>query len=326
MAYGTLGGLLAGQANSNFRDSDATAEVLEFGGNIGDAGVIRIPQLRYTFPGWWDGSLSVSAEVPETDIATPAGLLGSDAGNTGTINTSCTVVALGSPANCTSTLLSSGGLPTNVAKATAPNFVANYYIPRPWGHLDFSGVFRPALTVDDGKYFSRTFIGFGGQFGMDVKPGWFGWNKDDITLSIAGGNAIGRYMVGQSNFALATNYGAPGGYGSFGGPTSAAAAAAIIFKPTTEFGGEVGYQHWWLPDLRSNVSLGLNYHDIPKQLIGAAQAGVLNKELMTSHANVIWNPVSFVEAGFEYMWGKRRVVSNLRGTENVLTNRLRFFF
>ena len=70
-AYGTLGGLLAGQATSNFSDPDANGETLDFGGNVGEPGHVRIPQIRYTMPAWWGASFSVSAETPETIIATP---------------------------------------------------------------------------------------------------------------------------------------------------------------------------------------------------------------------------------------------------------------
>src|SRR5215207_3116571 len=83
-AYGTLGGLLFGQANSNFNDPDASAETLDFGGNYGDPGFTRIAQVRYTMPlAPWGflGALSVSAEAPETDIWTSGqGIIGSDAG------------------------------------------------------------------------------------------------------------------------------------------------------------------------------------------------------------------------------------------------------
>ncbi|HYM74068.1 MAG TPA: DcaP family trimeric outer membrane transporter, partial [Stellaceae bacterium] len=72
-AYGTLGGLLAGQATSNFSDPDANSETLDFGSDVGAPGVVRVPQVRYTMPAWWGGSFSVSAETPETDVATPAG-------------------------------------------------------------------------------------------------------------------------------------------------------------------------------------------------------------------------------------------------------------
>jgi hypothetical protein len=38
-AYATLGGLLAGQATSNFSDPDANSETIDFGGNAGDRGM-----------------------------------------------------------------------------------------------------------------------------------------------------------------------------------------------------------------------------------------------------------------------------------------------
>jgi hypothetical protein len=304
--------------------------VVEFGGNIGGAGRTRVPQVRYTIQ-TWAGSFSVSAEAPSTDIGTPAGVVGSDAGVTATVTTSCPAGApasLSTPtaSTCTSTLLTSGELPTNITKSTAPDLTAAYYVPQPWGHFDISAVLRPGLDVTDGQYFARHYIGFGGHIGLDIKPGWFGWVKDDITFDVTGGSALGSYLNSSTNFALATNYGATDKYGSFNGPTTAAAAAAIIFEPTTEFGTEIGYQHWWFDNLRSTFSGGLLHHDIPVDLVGATQAGSMNKELITSHANLIWNPVSFVDIGFEYMWGSRRVVNNQSGTENVLINRYRVQF
>ena len=327
-AYATLGGLLAGQANSNFRDSDAEAEVVEFGGNTGGAGHTRVPQLRYTAEAGW-GEVSVSAEAPTTDLGTPAGVVGADAGSTSTITTSCpTTASISTPSasTCTSTLLTSGQLPTNIAKSTAPDLTTAYYVPQSWGHFDISAVLRPGLDVTDGRYIAKSYVGFGGHIGLDVKPRWFGWTKDDITLDVTGGSALGSYLNSSTNFALATNYGAAGKYGSFNGPTTAAAAALVSVEPTTEFGTEMGYQHWWLDNLRSNISGGILHHDIPVNLVGATQAASMNKELMTAHANVIWNPVSFVDVGFEYMWGKRRVVNNQTGTENVLINKYIFRF
>src|SRR5207245_3592164 len=81
-AYGTLGGFLAGQANSNFADPDANPETLDFGGPVGQAGVVRIPQVRYTYAGPWGSAWSVSLETPDTDLATPVGLVEQDS-NTG---------------------------------------------------------------------------------------------------------------------------------------------------------------------------------------------------------------------------------------------------
>ena len=80
-AYGTLGGFLAGQANSNFSDADANPETLDFGGDVGQAGVVRIPQVRYTYAGPYGSAWSASLETPQTDIITPGGKITTDSGN-----------------------------------------------------------------------------------------------------------------------------------------------------------------------------------------------------------------------------------------------------
>ena len=330
-AYGTLGGLLAGQATSNFSDPDANGETLDFGGNVGEPGHVRIPQIRYTMPAWWGASFSVSAEQPETIIATPAGVEANDAGVIPTATTTCSVPAA-TPATviCSTSLLTIGQLPLNVAKTTAPDFTAAWYLPQPWGHIDISGVLRPGIDVTDGHFFDHQFIGYGGHLGIDFKPGWMGWAKDDFILQFEAGDTIGPFVNSSTNFDLATNYGTTGGYGGFGttgAAAGAAGAAAVIFKPTQEMGGELGYQHWWLDNLRSNINAGFNAHyGIPIKLVGAAQAAAINKELMTAHANLIWNPVSFIDIGLEYMWGQRTVLNNTTGTENVLISKFAFRF
>jgi hypothetical protein len=336
IAYGTLGGLLAGQSSSNFADADSFAEVLEFGGNVGEAGRTRVPQVRYTIPAWWDSSFSVSAEAAATFLATPAGLEASDAGVTPALTTSCPAAAsTTTPAvlTCSTTLLVSGSTPLNPAKTTAPDLTAAWYVPQPWGHFQFSAAFRPGLDVTDGNFFAKHYVGYGGHFSTDIKPDWFGWAKDHVVLSFEGGDTIGSFIQSSSNFDLATNYGrastssVAGTYGGFGGPTTAAAAAAVIVKPTQELGGEIGYQHWWLDNLRSNLNAGFNTHfGIPISLVGASQANSINKELFTAHANLIWSPVSFVNVGMEYCWGQRTVLNNQTARLNALISNMRVSF
>ena len=290
-AYGTLGGLLAGQATSNFSDPDANAETLDFGGNAGEPGHVRVAQVRYTIPAYWGGSWSFAAENPNTIIATANGTEGSDAGVIPTLTTNCPV----GTTTCTTTLLTSGTTPLDVAKQTAPDFTAAWYMPQPWGHLDFSAVVRPSIDMTDGRSFSKQFVGYGGHFGIDIKPGWFGWVKDDFTAHIEGGDAIGGYVNSSSNVNIATNYGAPAGvgvpgtYGGFNGPTSAASAALIRATSVQIIGAEVGYQHWWLDNLRSNINAGWESQSgIPSKLVPAngtpggapasgGQAATLNK-------------------------------------------------
>ena len=74
--------------------------------------------------------------------------------------------------------------PLNIAKSTAPDLTAAWYLPQPWGHIDLSGVLRPGIDVTDGRFFDHQFIGYGGHIGIDIKPGWLGWVKDDIIVAL----------------------------------------------------------------------------------------------------------------------------------------------
>ncbi len=318
-AYGTIGGLLAGQANSNFEDTDANSETIDFGGPAGTPGVVRIPQVRYTIPtSWWGSAVSFSAETPETDIMTPLGLVGSDAGVSSAAVSpgqgSCTVTGV---AGATCTI--GPALNVNPAKSTAPDLTAAWFIPQPWGHLDFAAVVRPGLDIQDGKFLSRQFIGYGVQVSGVFKPGWMGWAKDSIQGHFTVGDALGRYLNSSTNFALATNFRAA--------TTSPANAATILVKPTRQLGVNVGYTHHWSPNLRSTINFGYNRQDLdaPISLIGS-QAGAGNKEIYTSHLNLIWSPVSFVDIGAEYMYGHRVVFNNQSGNENTLIGEFKFRF
>jgi len=339
-AYGTLGGVLAGQANSNFSDPDAGAEVIDFGGNYGDPGFTRIAQVRYTHPlaGWGLlGALSVSAEAPETDVWTAGqGIIGSDAGAvTTTANPAlaCAVNAAATTATCS---IPGNVQAVNPTKAGSPDLTAAWYIPQTWGHLDFSTVLRPGLQLKDGAFVDRQYVGWGVHFGGDVKPGWFGWNRDDITFNFVYGQGIGRYLNASTTFALVSNY--PNAV-----PGTPAAAANVLARLTPEYGGNVGYQHRWSDTLRSTASAGFQWHDINN--LGGANGFVcsgsttvssarttgtggcgLNKEMLTAHVNLIWNPVPFVDVGVEYAYGHRIVVSNLKGDTNAILSRMRVQF
>jgi hypothetical protein len=107
----------------------------------------------------------------------------------------------------------------------------------------------------------------------------------------------------------------------------------VRVRTTVEWGGELGYQHRWTPTLRSNINAGISHHDISNlggpagfvcagaaRTTGAGGCG-LNKEIVTSHLNLIWSPVPFVDVGVEYMYGHRLVLANLKGDENVLISK-----
>jgi Porin subfamily/DcaP outer membrane protein len=324
-AYGTLGGFLSGQANSNFADPDANPETLDFGGPAGEAGLVRVPQVRYTYAGPWGSAFSAAAEAPETDIFTPAGKVTSDSTSqavsggslvAATFSTvgSANCVANGNPiAGTTSCTLAS-----NITKASAPDLTFSSYWSQPWGHVDIRGLIRPTLTVNDGRFVDQKFVGYGGGVSGDVKPNWFGWGKDDIQWQFSVGNGIGRYLNDGTNAALATNY--------LVTPATAAAAGNVLVRPIMGIGGTFGYQHFWLPNLRSTVAYGVDRYNISSQLIGPVASANLNQQLQTVHVNLIWSPVAFIDYGVEYTWGQRKVVANIYGQEQALIGKFRVKF
>lgn len=317
-AYGTLGNFLAGQANSNFRDAEAEPEpeVLILDGPSGEAGINRVPQVRYTEPGPWGSAWSVSLETPETDLMTPARLVQTDT-NIGQ-NPVTSATTTGCVANGVTISTTAGcALAGNITKSPAPDVTFASYWSQHWGHVDFRLVGRDR-EVNDGKHVDQHFFGYGGGISGDVKPGWFGWGNDDFQWQFTVGDGIGRYLFDNTNAALATNYLAT--------PASAAAAAGIIVTPISAFGAVAGYQHFWAPDLRSNIAYGYAYYDIPSQLIGPTQAIVANKEVQSAAVNVIWSPVAFIDVGLEYFWGQRKVVANMYGTEQTLISKFRVKF
>jgi hypothetical protein len=336
-AYGTLGGFLAGQAISNFSDADADTESMEFGGAMGSTGGYRVPQIRYTLAGPLGSAWSVSAEQPTTAVLTPAGVLASDTvtsalpGGPGAplVPGTATAPAICNGVPCTGTGITPGVTSAfNPSKQIAPVLTAASYWAQPWGHVDFAAMLTPQ-EVNDGRFISREYIGYGGHVSGDVKPGWFGWAKDDFLFSFVAGEGIGNYASGgektlvnlASNFQVATSCATPT-------PTCTGLAAAsnILVRPIFGYSANGGYQHWWMPNLRSTVAAGIAHQDIDSQLIGPNQAIAANKELYNAFVNLVWNPVAFITTGVQYMYGQRRVVSNAKGQENVLIGKFRVAF
>jgi hypothetical protein len=298
-------------------------ESLEFGGLIGGGGPSRIPQMRWTQPlqGWGLlGALSVSAEAPEPTIWAPnVGVFGQDPTEG---------ISLANPGGRFANL---GGA-VNPLKPGAPDIVAAWYIPQPWGHIDFAAVWRPAMVVStpfgapNGPGVARTFMGIGGNFSGDVKPRWFGWDKDFFTWNIIGGQAMGRYLYAGSGSvpALVSNL-----------SVETLANNAVLIKPTSGFAGNIAYRHQWTDTIRSNVGFGiwkLDINGLNGQVCPAASQNTagggcsLNERLMMAQANVLWQPIAFVDFGLEYTYGLRKTFNGAMGNEHVITNRMRLRF
>jgi len=332
-AYGTLGGFLAGQAISNFSDADADTESLEFGGAMGSTGGQRIPQVRYTLAGPWGSAWSMSAETPWTSTMTPAGILSSDTNTTalpGGPGTN-TIPAICNGIACAG----AGGMINDPNRSIAPNLTFASYWAQPWGHVDLAGIITP-MNVNDGKFISRNYLGYGGHGSFDVKPfstAPFGlpgaWEKDDILGSVVVGEGIGNYISGgwSNAVAMATNFTVPTSCATQTvGCTGGNAASNVLFKQVFGYSANGGYQHWWSPQWRSTIAAGIAHQDMNSQLIGPSAASTATKEQWNAFANIVWTPVAFITTGFEYMYGKRIVVANGKGQEQVLIGKFRVAF
>jgi hypothetical protein len=327
-AYGTLGGFLAGQAISNFADADADTESMEFGGAMGSTGGLRIPQVRYTIATPFGGALSVSAEQPTVAVLTPAGLLANDSNVGGLPGGPGAPTPIGPICNGVPCTGAGTAVQGNLAKAIAPNVTIANYWAQPWGHVDFAGVLVPT-DFNDGHFIDRTFLGYGGHFSGDVKPGWFGWAKDDFLFSFIAGEGLGPYLSGgwsgavanSTNFTVATACATPQP-GCVGGM----AASNIIFKPVFGYSTNGGYQHWWAPNLRSTIAAGTAQQDISSQLVGPSQSSTVSKQQWNAFVNLVWNPVAFITAGIQYNYGTRIVVANGKGHAQGVSAKFRVAF
>jgi Porin subfamily/DcaP outer membrane protein len=328
-AYGTLGGFLAGQALSNFSDADASTETMSFGGVIGGTGGQRIPQVRYTLPGPYGSAFSVSAENPWSAVVTPGGVQSSDLAASGGGSTTTPPEGVIGPICNGIPCTGAGGRQANPATTRLPTFTFTSYWAEPWGHIDVGAVLR-YQTFQDGGFIDKKFLGYGGHFSGDMHPYWFGFSrKDDFLFQAGVGTAIGEYAAGgwnamfpmASNFTVTTQCATPRP-----GCTGGEAASNVLFSPVMAFSVNGGYQHWWLPNLRSNVSAGYGRQEVSSQLIGPTQAQSIDKQVWNVFINLVWNPVAFVTTGIEYTYGKRIVVANLQGSENVLIYKFRVAF
>ena len=130
-------------------------ESLEFGGLIGDTGPSRMPQIRWTQPLGGLGPAGRAVGLgggPETDIWAPGAGVSS-------------VRARARPSSldrgCNGPFAGLSATAVNPLKNTAPEMVAAWYIPQPWGHVDFAAVVRPMLRVQTpfGAGVDRTYVG-----------------------------------------------------------------------------------------------------------------------------------------------------------------------
>ena len=171
-----------------------------------------------------------------------------------------------------------------------PDLVSYYRYETDRWHLQFSGLLR-RVGINDGLPggIKDNAVSWGmNQTGRFTLP----WNEDEITWYLIWGNGIGRYMEGGANQG-----------------TSITADGRLDNQ--FSYGGFLNYKHWWTDTLHSNIDFGVSYFDLNPEEVADA-----NKELYSSHINLIWDPIDKLSFGIEYIWARREVQDGREGTIN----------
>jgi hypothetical protein len=339
-AYGTIGGLLAGQEYGIFHDPDADPEVLDFGGEASTAGRARVPQVKYTYQGPYGLVLTGGFENPVPRLMSPSGQFDIDSQVTGSI-APCSVTGNTAANLPATTACIPTGVFTDALKRAWPELIGSARINNPWGHLRVAAVVRTD-QLNDGQYLDRTYIGYGGTISGDVHPfsgapGPLG--KDDLGFGTTHGTELGGQVgngVGiNTNFGAALNTPAFGVVSPLSGPNSAAwntpnsavrkAYDAVVRTASpSSHTGWVWYQHWWTENLRSTLETSAIWNSINTNITAGCTS--CNKLLGIAHGNLIWSPVAFVDIGAEFAWGHRVTTQNFKGDAYSLQGSMRVRF
>ena len=336
-AYGTIGGLEAGQDTGILHDPDSDAELLDFGGGASAPGRARVPQVKYTYAGPYGTVFNVGMENPDAEGVTgAAGKMSFD--NTAIATTSCSVTG-----NTTANLPATTACVPNSAflnplKVSWPELIGTARVNQPWGHMQV-GVFVRNDQLNDGQYLDQSFVGYGGALSGDAHPfsgapGALG--KDDLGFGVGKGVQSGGQMA--NGFGVASNFGSTlnvPGFGFVNPLTSAqwnttnsatrkAYDAVVRSQSPTSTNGWIWYQHWWTENLRSTAEASGLWNAVNTSLVAGCTS--CNKLLTMTHANLIWSPVAFVDLGIEYAWGHRVITTNFKGDAYSLQGSMRVRF
>ena len=357
-AYGTLGGLEAGQDTGIMHDPDADPELVDFGGEATSNGRARAPQVKYTYAGPYGTVFVGGIEQNVPRLNGPFGQNDIDTNQIPTIS-ACSVTANNTTGTPADTACLGNAAFFSALQTTWPELIGTARINQPWGHVQIGGVVRTD-RLNDNQGLDRRYVGYAGTISGDVHPfsgapGALG--KDDLGYKfMAGTESAGQIANGVG---LVTNFGAPifvpgvGLVNPLSGPFSAAwnardtgqslPATAIVNginvrhaydllvktqSPNT-YSAAVWYQHWWTENMRSTLEISGIWNAMNTNILclGTSACNQTNNKLLSiTHANLFWSPVAFIDFGFEYAWGHRVTVNNFKGDAYTLQGEMRVRF
>jgi len=191
--------------------------------------------------------------------------------------------------NPNTTYLTSGGVKSEADNDHMPDMVGRVNLNSAYGSYSLAMMGRQ-LRWDNGAQSDET---WGGAASLGGRIPTFG--KDDIRFQINYGNALGRYMwTGFADVTLNQKLQNP------------------QISALNQWGGFVGYRHFWMDTLRSNLIYSYGEADNDLNVV----PNTVNRQFQSVHANLIWSPIPKIDLGIEYLYGYRELENSHEGDLN----------
>ncbi|OYV38904.1 MAG: hypothetical protein B7Z81_03995 [Acidocella sp. 20-61-6] len=176
-----------------------------------------------------------------------------------------------------------------------PDFSIRYQYTSNLLHLQLSSVLRDVAYEDGFGNRSSHITGAaiaGATINLDAVNKAFG--KDNIGAQYWTGS-IGRYIPDDFGANVASVLAVDNG--------TTGTARTIQTKLQDDQGFAVYYQHFWMPKLRSSVTIGYNHQNLASFLPADTQNAVATKTVST---NLIWRVVPSTDLGVEFWLGQKQ--------------------
>lgn len=152
--------------------------------------------------------------------------------------------------------------------------------------IELAGLYRRLKA--EGEGYDETVNGWGVILSGSIDT----WGGDSLVLGGLYGNAIGAYLQDTSGLDLDA------------APESAEDGS---LKVIPAFGGWAAYQHWWMKSLRSTAAFGFVRLDNDFNLWPQTAGTGTYEETQYASLNLVWSPWPPLDAGLEYLFGRRTV-------------------
>jgi hypothetical protein len=193
-----------------------------------------------------------------------------------------------------------------------PDVVTRISKQRDWGHLQAGLILRQIVGEPEGE--------------VDTEDRTFGW-----ALTTSGNLDVKRWDE-RDSFKFQLNFG--DGLGRYVTDLRSAGGKDAVFDPENRlkaypvFAGYVAFQHWWrrnplnlFRNIRSTWVLGYvgldNFDFEPDEAYS---------KTLRSSMNVIWSPISQIDIGVEFLWGRKWVKDGSFGTATQVQSVATFRF